>query len=268
MPKMVVRLSYAEVPCPGHPRRSSLEATTPSQIFSADQLRACNQTGCYVGMMWFAGIDGCRNGWCVVLVGDELRARVVATFAEVLRLPEKPQMIAIDMPIGLARVPGRTCDALARKLLPGRASTIFSPPARAALDAGDYAATCAANRATAPGAPAISLQAFHLLPKLRELDAAMTPGRQRRIREAHPELAFAEVAGRMLPNKKTPSGRRARTHVLEQLGLVPPPVRGAARDDLLDATILCWTARRIFDKTARVLGGDRDERGLRMEIVT
>lgn len=218
--------------------------------------------------MWVAGVDGCRNGWCVVLAGDELRSRVVATFAEVLALPEQPSVIAIDMPIGLPPIPGRACDALARKLLPGRASTIFSPPARAALDAGDYAATCAANRATTPGAPAISLQAFNLLPKLRELDAAMTPELQRRIREAHPELAFAEVAGRMLPNKKTPPGQRARELVLEQLGLVPPPLRGAARDDLFDAAILCWVARRLFEDTARVLGGDRDERGLRMEIAT
>jgi predicted RNase H-like nuclease len=218
--------------------------------------------------MWVAGVDGCRNGWCVVLVGDELRSRVVATFAEVLDLPEQPSMIAIDMPIGLPPIPGRACDALARKLLPGRASTIFSPPARAALAAGDYAATCAANRATAPGAPAISLQAFHLLPKLRELDAAMTPELQRRIREAHPELAFAEVAGRMLPNKKTPPGRLARERLLAQLGLVPPPLRGAARDDLLDAAILGWTARRLSQDIARVLGGDRDERGLRMEITT
>ncbi|CAN5267977.1 DUF429 domain-containing protein [soil metagenome] len=218
--------------------------------------------------MWLAGVDGCRTGWCVVLVGDELRSRVVASFAEVLALPERPRVIAIDMPIGLPRQPRRACDALARSLLPGRASTIFSPPARVALDAGDYAATCAANRATAPGAPAISLQAFHLLPKLRELDAAMTPALQRRIREAHPELAFAEVAGRMLPSKKTPPGQRARRQVLEQLGLLPPPVRGAALDDLFDAAILCWTARRVLEQTARVLGGDLDERGLRMEIVT
>ncbi len=223
--------------------------------------------------VWVAGVDGCRNGWCVVLAGDELRSRVVATFAEVLALPEKPRVIAIDMPIGLPRVPGRAADVLARRLLPGRASTIFSPPARAALDAGDYAATCAANRATAPGAPAISIQAFNLLPKLREIDAVMTPTLQRRVREAHPELAFAEVARaggtlRMLANKKTRPGQRARKRLLGSLDLVPPPVRGAALDDLFDAAILCWTARRIVEGTARVLAGECDERGLRMEVVT
>lgn len=218
--------------------------------------------------MWIAGVDGCRAGWCVVLSGPELRARVVPTFADVLSLPEKPRAIAIDMPIGLSRTPRRACDALARALLPGRGSTIFSPPVRAALQAGDYAATCAANRASAPGAPAISIQAFNLLPKLRELDALITPRLQRRIREAHPELAFALVAGKVLPAKKSLAGRRERLRVLRSLDLLPPAVRGAAPDDVLDAAILCWTARRLVDGTARILGGHRDERGLRMEIVT
>ncbi len=219
--------------------------------------------------MWVAGIDGCRAGWCVVLASaDEVRARVVTSFAEVLALPERPRAIAIDMPIGLPRTPGRPCDAIARRLLPGRASTIFSPPVRAALAAGDYPETCAANRASAPGAPAISIQAFHLLPKVREVDAAMTPPLQRRIREAHPELAFAEAGGRILGAKKTAAGARARVRLLRVLGLRPPAVTGAALDDVLDAAILCWTARRIVAGTARVLGGDRDERGLRMEIVT
>ncbi|MFT3700019.1 MAG: DUF429 domain-containing protein [Kofleriaceae bacterium] len=219
--------------------------------------------------MWVAGVDGCRAGWCVVLSdGAEVRARVVSTFGDVLELPEHPAAIALDMPIGLPRTPGRPCDTRARELLPGRASTIFSPPVRAALHAGDYAATCAANRSSAPDAPAISLQAFHLLPKLREVDASITPDLQSRIREAHPELAFAAVAGKVLAAKKTVAGRRARLRALRSIGLVPPRPRDAAPDDVLDAAILCWSARRIADRTVRVLGGDRDDRGLAMEIVT
>lgn len=217
--------------------------------------------------MWVAGVDGCRHGWCVVLAdGAQVVSRVVATFADVLALPERPRAIAIDMPIGLAATPGRACDALARALLPGRSSTIFSPPVRAALHAGDYAATCAANRAST--GRAISLQAFHLLPKLREVDAAIAPALQRTIREAHPELAFAEVSGRVLPPKKSLAGRRARLRALRSLRLEPPPVARAAPDDVLDAAILCWTARRIAAGTCRVLGGDLDARGLRMEVVT
>ena len=205
-----------------------------------------------------AGVDGCRGGWVVVSADG---ARFVERFAEIGRA----RMLAVDMPIGLPRIPGRACDRLARAEL-GAREPIFSPPARAAIDAGGYAETCAANRATAPGAPAISLQMFHLLPKIREVDAVVTPIKQRRIREAHPELAFAIAAGRVLPPKKTPAGARARRKILATLGLVPEPVGGAAPDDLLDAAILCWTAQRLVDGTALVLGGERDERGLRMEI--
>lgn len=218
--------------------------------------------------MWVAGIDGCRAGWCVVLTdGREVRARIVPAFADVLALPEAPASIAIDIPIGLPATPGRPCDQLARELLPGRGSTIFSPPVRAALHAGDYQATCAANRASAPNAPAISIQAFNLLPKLREVDALITPSLQARIREAHPELAFAALAGAMLPAKKTAAGQRAREALLRTMSLVPPVIK-VPIDDLYDAAVLCWTARRILDGNARVLGGDRDARGLQMEIVT
>jgi predicted RNase H-like nuclease len=206
-----------------------------------------------------AGVDGCRGGWVVVSADG---ARFVERFADIGRA----RMLAVDMPIGLPRMPGRACDRLARVALGKRSSTIFSPPARGALDAGGYAETCAANRATSLGAPAISLQMFHLLPKIREIDAVVTPFKQRRIREAHPELAFAFAAGRALPPKKTPAGQRARRQILAALGLLPEPVRGAAPDDLLDAAILCWTAQRLVDGTALVLGGERDERGLRMEI--
>jgi hypothetical protein len=43
---------------------------------------------------------------------------------------------------------------------------------------------------------------------------------------------------------------------------------GAARDDVLDAYVLLWSARRLARDDARVLGsGERDARGLRCEIV-
>jgi predicted RNase H-like nuclease len=43
---------------------------------------------------------------------------------------------------------------------------------------------------------------------------------------------------------------------------------GAAPDDVLDAFVLCWTARRFLRRQAVVLGdGEVDSTGLRMEIV-
>jgi predicted RNase H-like nuclease len=100
----------------------------------------------------------------------------------------------------------------------------------------------------------------------------MTPARQRLVREAHPELAFATMAGAPMRHpKRTAPGRRERLRALRALGAWddaldagPPP--GAAWDDLLDACALAWTADRLGRGEALVLGGARDARGLRMEI--
>jgi predicted RNase H-like nuclease len=68
------------------------------------------------GHRWVAGVDGYRHGWVVVLAAPRMgvhSARVVATFLEVLSLPERPDVIAVDVPIGLlsvAKSGGRACE--------------------------------------------------------------------------------------------------------------------------------------------------------------
>jgi len=166
-------------------------------------------------MGWVAGIDGCRAGWVVVLV--EHTAGVVRnhhitlcpSFADVLAMHPKPTVIAIDIPIGLLDRPepgGRECDRQARTLLSRRASSIFSPPTRSMLRATRY------DQVRSQG---LSIQSFNILPKIREVDRLMTPDLQRRVHEAHPELAFAALAGTpMQYNKKTLEGREERLQVL------------------------------------------------------
>ena len=54
----------------------------------------------------------------------------------------------------------------------------------------------------------LSIQAFGILGKIREVDRLMTPALQGRVYEAHPELAFRSLAGApMRHSKKTPAGR-------------------------------------------------------------
>ena len=176
-------------------------------------------------MSWVAGIDGCRGGWIAVLVEHgagkvrDLQVELCLTFADILALDPQPAVIAIDIPIGLLDKPqpsGRECDRHARQLLGRRASSIFSPPTRPMLKATRY------EQVRARG---LSIQSFNIVPKIREVDRLITPDLQQRVHEAHPELAFAALAGApMKYNKKTREGREERTTVLQQwLDPIPLP---------------------------------------------
>ncbi len=137
-----------------------------------------------VPQVWLAGVDGCRGGWFAVLlhlaqapaglVG--LRFVLCRSFSELVNLPENPSPIALDMPIDLldrAQPGGRSCDRAARALLGRpRASSVFTPPTRAALQARSYAEATRLNGA------GMSKQAFHLIGKIREVDALMQPALQ------------------------------------------------------------------------------------------
>ncbi|MGH7254449.1 MAG: DUF429 domain-containing protein, partial [Nitrospirales bacterium] len=198
-------------------------------------------------------------------------------FTDVMAVTPRPSVIAVDVPVGLLDRPqpgGRLCDREARRLLGWRASSVFSPPCRTVLRA---------NRYEEVRGSGLTVQAFGILPKIREVDRVMTPGRQDWVFEAHPELAFAAMAGRpMRWNKKTYEGRRERLRVLdrtlpdalgipqEQLrqGLSVYPRRLVAVDDVIDAYALLWAAYRIAaGRAVRLPWSPRaDRRGLRMEI--
>ena len=204
--------------------------------------------------------------------------RLCASFDQILALPERPVVIAVDMPIGLLERPapgGRVCDREARKLLGRpRASSVFTPPTRPGLAASAYAEVRGLN------GTGMSKEAFNILPKIRELDGALSAQDQKRVVEAHPELAFAALAGAPVRhNKKTPEGRRTRVRLLRRIfgKAFQNPVRlrlehGArqlALDDVADAYVLAHVADCIRRGSAkRVPAGEpaRDRRGLRMEM--
>jgi predicted RNase H-like nuclease len=126
----------------------------------------------------------------------------------------------------------------------------------------------------------MSKEAFNILPKIREVDEAIGAPDQKRVFEAHPELAFARLAGAPLRhNKKTTEGRRERVRLLRRIfaSAFQDPVRlrrehGAANvafDDVVDAYVLAHVADRIPRASgARLPASDPplDARGLRMEI--
>jgi predicted RNase H-like nuclease len=140
---------------------------------------------------------------------------------------------------------------------------------RAVLDAANYADALALSRRHS--GIGLSVQAWNLVPKIKELDARLTPQLQRRIAEAHPESSFAELAGHpLLYRKSTSTGQQERRALLRpHFPNIDELVQTQSRYeiDVLDACAAAWTARRIAAGTARWFGDDqRDGRGLRMIV--
>jgi len=230
-----------------------------------------------------AGIDAGPGGW-VVARADTGLGRVafecLERLDELFREAAAGRLtVAIDIPIGLPESGARRCDLEARRRLGApRAASVFPPPCRTALAAASFGAACAANRKAC--GRGLTRQAFELLPRLRQVDALITPALQQHVREAHPEVTFAVLAGGggLRFPKTTAAGRRERLDLLRPF-LGPLDLldarralgREAARpDDLLDAAACLVTALRVRQERAVVLPDgppERDARGLRMEIV-
>jgi len=230
------------------------------------------------------GIDGCRGGWVVATSDPSLSTLSFAVVDDLAPLFARAQTdglgIAIDIPIGLSDDGPRACDLAARRLLGRpRGSSVFPAPCRGALAAATYRRACAISR-RALGV-ALSLECFNILPKIREVDALITPARQAFVREVHPELVFALLAGTgrgLAPPKRTPEGERLRRRLLRRAAPRFDPVAvwrdlgpsRVCRDDVIDAVACLVAAARIRRGQARILPAGavpRDARGLRMEIV-
>lgn len=219
------------------------------------------------------GVDGCPGGWIGALVhADGSVAWRFWTIGQTADLIAAAPVVAIDMPIGLAAAGRRACDGAARDRLGPARSSVFPVPSRPVLLHEDYPDACALARSR--GEPAPSKQLWGLRPRIVELDRLMTPARQARVVECHPEVAYLALLGVRPPSKRTAAGVGQRLAGLQRCGLLPdvgvlaevPPAAGI--DDALDALVCAWTARRWSAGVAEVLGDDsRDEKGLRMQIV-
>jgi predicted RNase H-like nuclease len=197
-----------------------------------------------------AGADGCRSGW---VLATRHGARVIPTLGAAA---EGYVHIGVDMPVALADTWGRRCDDEARRLLAGRASTIFSAPPRPLLTYTDYPhANAASKRLFGRG---LTRQAFNLLPKMREV-SALAAERPSLLLEIHPECSFRTMAGHNLSPKRTAAGFAERRALIESVfGSVDTKLAGAARDDVLDAYAVLWSVERHQRAEHLVLGQDTD----------
>ena len=207
------------------------------------------------------GVDACPAGWVgVVLSRDGVHALVRAEIGALVCAAADDsgplQVVAIDIPIGLADAGTRQADLLARKAAGPRRASVFVTPVRAALQADTYAEALTLSRTlTGRG---ISTQAFRLRDKILQVDS----WRERspcRVVEAHPELSFAAMAGAPLSDSKsTWAGAVRRRDLLAANGLdlvddLGLSGRRVGVDDVLDAAAVAWTATRVAVGTARRL---------------
>lgn len=121
----------------------------------------------------------------------------------------------------------------------------------------------------------ISLQAWGIAPKIKEVDEAMTPGVQRWAFEVHPEACFWAMNGRKpmrhgkSPRRTEPSDSPCYDNPSRRLSLTSSHHvnRGVGIGDLLDAAVAAWTAlRHTHGLAEQVCASDVDPVGLAATI--
>jgi predicted RNase H-like nuclease len=200
------------------------------------------------------GVDGYQRGWVGVVWDGSVAAAVAPTIAALVEATRDVDVVAIDMPIGLPTAGRRQADIEARRFLGVRRSTVFFTPTRAAVELATYAEANAAARA-AEGGMGLARQAYALRAKLLDVDTWVRTAPMA-VREVHPEVSFAVMAGDPLASSKaTWRGVHERRALLRREGIELPDDLGAAGvagvDDVLDAAAACWSARRIATGQAR-----------------
>jgi len=224
-----------------------------------------------------AGVDGCKGGgWiaAVDLSGGATEIRGPFSFLDLLRQNDL-KLIVIDIPIGLFDMGWRECDLAAQELLkPLRDKSVFLVPARSVVEASSYEEAKRLSREIHGKAP--SMQAYSIFKRILDVDNEMTPSLQKRVREAHPEVCFAEMNGRKpLHTKKKDAEGQA-----ERLGVLRPHFHDISKQveafgrrglisDVIDAYACLWTARRVQQSLAYSLPSrpQRGSRDLIAEIV-
>jgi predicted RNase H-like nuclease len=230
----------------------------------------------------FCGVDGCKAGWFAATLEQDsrgyrwVRGEVARGFRDVLELSRDCAAIAVDIPIGLSDCEHRICDMLARRRLGARSSSVFPAPVRAVLAARSYEDANQTSRQHS--GKGLSKQSWAIVPKIADVDDAMSPAFQRRVIEVHPELCFWALNGSapLANRKRSPEGASEREELLSAcLGgdivqvALSRAGRGVAADDVLDSLAAAFTAGRSAAGQFERLPPDPplDARGLRMEMI-
>lgn len=234
------------------------EAPAESLAGEKPPSRPSAQAGRVATDVLVAGVDGYRHGWVAVALdpSGDVEVSTHPTFVDVLAT--RAHVVAVDIPIDPTGRGARPADAAARAFVRGRASSVFSTPPRAALEAETFVEANGIARAiTGKG---ISQQAFALARKILEVQQ-LAEGDQRLV-EMHPEVSFCALAGTPLVHSKhTIEGLALRRELLIAAGItLPGAYPGVPEVDLLDAAVGAWTAARYALGEAQAFPPEHRER--------
>ena len=180
------------------------------------------------------GVDGCRAGWIAVALRSadtQPQVTVFPRFADLVAEFGTAATIAVDMPIGLPeRIggSGRGPEQAIRPYLGARRSSVFSIPARAAVEAETYREACDLAQLNSDPSKKVSKQAFFLFGKIREIDRLLQAdiGLRERIIECHPEFSFCRLnnmvsmaAPKKIRGAVNPAGIAERVELLASHGI-------------------------------------------------
>lgn len=230
------------------------------------------------------GIDGCEGRWIVVAISNsKYSIEILRSIEEVCQRYSRADSILIDMPIGLPETAAEAelrPDSGLRKVLKGKASSVFNVPCRQAVYETDKTKMRETNIKVL--GKSLSEQSIAIIPKIREIDTYLQKNEQwkNKLRESHPEVCFAILNHGIpiLENKKEPEGIEKRIALLEEYY---PDTRIVVRkyralgyssrnlNDLLDALCLAIVGKLGMDNDLSSIPKHPvvDQKGLIMQVV-
>jgi predicted RNase H-like nuclease len=228
------------------------------------------------------GVDGCKGGWLAIhkdLRSGDITSEVCSSGDQLIGRSTDPEVLAIDIPIGLTNSGPRQCDLVARKMLGRpRGTSVFPAPIRPALTASDRREADSISRSV--HGKGVGAQAFGLYPRIREIDETIRNNQKTCgfIYEIHPELCFmAWNHGKPVQeSKKSHDGMSIRLALIKShfgadaVSTIRQnhPRSQVADDDIYDAFAALWTAGRINLGVAEVIPDiqETDSTGLDMRM--
>jgi len=209
------------------------------------------------------GVDGCKGGWIAFITMDNKfqEARFFPMFTLLVESFPDADIIAVDIPIGLAEKHPRRADQEAKRFLGKRAPVVFMTPPRQVLKAASYEE---ARKVAEEQGCGVTAQAYALRDKILEVEPIAADNH--RIYEVHPEISFQAMANATTQwKKKTWNGLFERLQLLEKTGLRPPDFLGevglhGAPDDIVDAGAAAWSGARLARHEAQSLPAIHDQK--------